>query len=458
MASVSRGLDRIDVTFDDPSLVADAGLIVPATLMVRLGLEELVNATVRLAGRVGGARPGRKVLTLVATILAGGSHIDHADRLRAGATHAGPALPGDGAFDTRNVPALVHLRACPPARRGDRRDDPSGLGARRRSGPLAHDDRHGLDDLRCVWQGQAGRRLRLHEGPRLSPPPGHLGSDRRGPPCSDAQGLVAAGPQAVHPRTGRPGASGRGQWSPRVRADSGFFSYALIDTLTRLGVGLVDHGPDQPPHPCLHRGHRRVGVAVHRLPRRRCRPGGRNHLCDRCARQLPARCAWSCGAPGSPTLRNRRCGPTGATTPSSPISRLPTIDVDKFHRDHARVELAIRDLKEGAGLEHCPSGRFFANAAWLGCAVLAHNLDPLDLSPWPRPPRRSPHRGPHRALSSDRPPGPAREPKRSARPAPARPVALGNELHRRPRPHPRLAPAHLNIPRRTGAAADESTR
>ena len=54
--------------------------------MLRLGLESLIDATVRLVGRVGGARPGRKVLTLVATILAGGSHIDHADRLRAGAT------------------------------------------------------------------------------------------------------------------------------------------------------------------------------------------------------------------------------------------------------------------------------------------------------------------------------------------------------------------------------------
>jgi hypothetical protein len=53
---------------------------------------------------------------------------------------------------------------------------------------------------------------------------------------------------------------------------------------------------------------------------------------------------------------------------------LPTIDADQFHRDHATVELAIRDLKDGAGLEHCPSGRFFANAAWLGCAVLAHNV------------------------------------------------------------------------------------
>ena len=86
MTKVSRSLDRVGVMFDDPSLVANAGLIMPATLMDRLGLEPLINATVRLAGRVGGASPGRKILTLVATILAGGSHIDHADMLRAGAT------------------------------------------------------------------------------------------------------------------------------------------------------------------------------------------------------------------------------------------------------------------------------------------------------------------------------------------------------------------------------------
>jgi hypothetical protein len=53
---------------------------------------------------------------------------------------------------------------------------------------------------------------------------------------------------------------------------------------------------------------------------------------------------------------------------------LPTVEADRLHRRHATVELAIRDLKEGAGLEHCPSGRFFANAGWLACAVLAHNL------------------------------------------------------------------------------------
>lgn len=50
------------------------------------------------------------------------------------------------------------------------------------------------------------------------------------------------------------------------------------------------------------------------------------------------------------------------------------VDADRFHREHAVVELAIRDLKEGTGLEHVPSGHYHANAAWLACAVLAHNL------------------------------------------------------------------------------------
>jgi hypothetical protein len=67
VSSVSRSIERLDVTFDDDSLVANAGLIVPATLMVRLGLEALVNSTVRLVGLVGGARPGRKICSLVAT-------------------------------------------------------------------------------------------------------------------------------------------------------------------------------------------------------------------------------------------------------------------------------------------------------------------------------------------------------------------------------------------------------
>jgi hypothetical protein len=88
VSAVSRGIDRIDVTFDEPNLVANAGLLLVATLVSRLGLERLVNSNVNLSGRVGGALPGRKVLTLVHAMAAGGSHIDHANMLRCGATQS----------------------------------------------------------------------------------------------------------------------------------------------------------------------------------------------------------------------------------------------------------------------------------------------------------------------------------------------------------------------------------
>jgi hypothetical protein len=48
--------------------------------------------------------------------------------------------------------------------------------------------------------------------------------------------------------------------------------------------------------------------------------------------------------------------------------------LDADHRRHAVCELAIRDLKAGAGLAHLPSGRFAANSAWLLATTLAHNL------------------------------------------------------------------------------------
>ncbi len=51
-----------------------------------------------------------------------------------------------------------------------------------------------------------------------------------------------------------------------------------------------------------------------------------------------------------------------------------TLALEADHRRHAEIENAIRDLKYGVGLNHLPSGRFAANAAWLAVQVLAHNL------------------------------------------------------------------------------------
>ncbi|MCQ3805453.1 MAG: hypothetical protein KTV45_15390 [Acidimicrobiia bacterium] len=103
MKRIPSDIDRLRVVFDEGSLVADAGLLVAGSLMKRLGMEQLLDKTVRLGKRDGGARPGRKVLSLVASMLTGGTHIDHADRLRSGSTRRVLPFLGDGPFHVGNV-------------------------------------------------------------------------------------------------------------------------------------------------------------------------------------------------------------------------------------------------------------------------------------------------------------------------------------------------------------------
>ena len=78
--------DGIRIAFDDHRLVANAGLILPATLALRLGLPQLVQQRLDLGNAPGRANTGDKVMTLVASALAGGDCIDDADALRAGGT------------------------------------------------------------------------------------------------------------------------------------------------------------------------------------------------------------------------------------------------------------------------------------------------------------------------------------------------------------------------------------
>ena len=78
--------DRIQIAFDDHRLVANAGLILPATLALRLGLPQLLRKHLDLGGAPGRANTGDKMMTLVASALAGGDCIDVADVLRAGGT------------------------------------------------------------------------------------------------------------------------------------------------------------------------------------------------------------------------------------------------------------------------------------------------------------------------------------------------------------------------------------
>ena len=78
--------DRIQIAFDDHRLVANAGLLLTVTLAQHLGLRELVQQRLDLGNAPGRANPGDKMLTLVASALAGGDCIDDADVLRTGGT------------------------------------------------------------------------------------------------------------------------------------------------------------------------------------------------------------------------------------------------------------------------------------------------------------------------------------------------------------------------------------
>jgi hypothetical protein len=82
----SHTLDQLDRRFDDTHVIANAGLLLPATLAQRLGIEPTADALIDLGEQAGAAHPGRNLLTLVHTMIAGGDCIDDAALLRCGAT------------------------------------------------------------------------------------------------------------------------------------------------------------------------------------------------------------------------------------------------------------------------------------------------------------------------------------------------------------------------------------
>ena len=180
--------DRIRIAFDDTRLVANAGLLLPVTLAQHLGLCELVDSHVDLRDAPGRANTGDKMLTLVASALAGGDCIDDADVLRTGGT-TGAIHPGD-------LPAQLPVGACPSTRPREPPVAGPGLGRWGRTRRLAPDHRPGLDHLRDLWTGQGGRPPpRLHRCAGLSPAAGCRRRHRR-----HADGPPARGPRQHRPR------------------------------------------------------------------------------------------------------------------------------------------------------------------------------------------------------------------------------------------------------------------
>jgi hypothetical protein len=67
----SYTLDRLDIAFDDTHAIANAGLLLPATPAERLGIEQAGDQLIDMGNRPNAAHPGRKLLTLVHSMIAG---------------------------------------------------------------------------------------------------------------------------------------------------------------------------------------------------------------------------------------------------------------------------------------------------------------------------------------------------------------------------------------------------
>lgn len=362
----SHDLDRTDITFDDSHAVADAGLVLAATLASRLGLEAAVDATVDLGSRPGAARPGRKVMTLVHSLIAGGDSIDDADVLRSGSTHA--VLP-HRVMAPSTLGTFLRSFTFGHVRQLDRVAEAAlhrawALGAGPGERPMTIDVDSTVCEVHGHHKGGAAyghtKQLGYHPLLGVRADTGEvLHARQRTGSANTARGAVRFLSELVA-RVRRAGAAG----ALTVRADSGFWSDRLIERCRRLHVAFSITVRQIP----------QVREAIAAIEEGFWAPidyteGGEAQVAETTYKgdRLIVR-------------RTRLTGPQGKLWPDWRYHAFVTdrsgsaVDLDADHRRHAVVELAIRDLKEGSGLVHCPSGRFFANAAWLAIAALAHNL------------------------------------------------------------------------------------
>jgi len=373
----SHTLDRLETAFDDDRLVADAGLLLPATLAAHLDLQGLVERHLHLGSAAGRAHVGDKLLTLIFSALAGGDCIDDANALRAGGTER---ILGFSVKAASTLGTFLRSFRWGHVRQLDRVSRELlarawAAGAGPGTEPLTID----LDSTICETYGLQ-KQGALHHGythvrgyhPLLAIAAGTgdvLMARLREGRANTARGAGHFLRETIG-RVRYAGATGQ----LTVRADSGFYGHAVVAVCRAMGA--------------------RFSITIRQSPTTR-----------RLIEAIPDD-AWSPipywiagGADVAETtyvpfadhpdavpvrLIVRRVKPT----PGSQLALLTlydyhafitdrdgeTLELEADHRRHAEIENAIRDLKYGMALNHLPSGRFGANGAWLAVQVMAHNL------------------------------------------------------------------------------------
>lgn len=358
--------NKISVSFDDDKSVSGAGLLLLDKLSTLLDIEKVANEKIDLGSAPGRANPGRKVLTLVNSLALGGECIDDADVLRSGSTQK----------------VLSHKVMAP-----------STLGTFLRSFTFGH-----VRQLDSLFEEVLGKAWALGAGPGDNPLIIDIdstivevyGKEKEGSGYgytnvlgqhpliatrSDTgevlhirhrRGSAHTARGADHfvretfKRVKRLGANG----DITLRADSGFYSSkvfkacldhnvrfsitAKLTSLVKKAIYSIEESSWIPIDYTLN-GEAEVGETKYldyRLIVRRTRITG----------------------------EQAELFPNWAYHAFITDLKGDVVFLDQHHRKHAVVELAIKDLKEGSGLNHMPSGKFNANASWCLLVSLAHNM------------------------------------------------------------------------------------
>jgi len=370
-----RRLTRLNLSFDDDHAIAFAGLIQPALLAQRLGLQALLNRHIDLGRAPGHAHPGHKAMTLIHSLLAGGECIDDANALRAGGTAAvlghevrAPSTLGTflRSFTWGHVRQLDHVAGelltrawqagAKPGEETVTVDLDSTLcetfGKQKQGTMVSYKGSHSYHPLLATIAGSGEVvHCRLRGGNAHS---------SRG-----AQSFLAESFQRLR----RAGATG-----PLVlRADSGFYTYAIVEACrkanARFSITVVLQ--------------RNVLQVIETIPEDAWtsipswQEAGADvaeveyfafqHKQKQSVRLIAVRTQPPAGK--QLALIKPYTYHAFITDREGDI-----LSLEQDHRRHAEVENIIRDLKYGLGLNHLPSGRFAANAAWLVLNSIAHNL------------------------------------------------------------------------------------
>ena len=351
----------LSVMFDDEHAVANAGLALAGLLSEKLGLEQLCDERISV-----GPFPGRRAATLVHSLVVGGTCIDDADVLRSGSTEAvlshrvmAPSTLGTflREFTFGNVRQLDSVTEQLLTRAW-------ALGAGPGETPMTIDIDSTICEVHGAHKHGAGygytHVLGYHPVLATRADTGEVLHLRFRKGSANTQRGAQRFVRETVGRVRRAGASG----TLTLRADSGFFSKYVV-------MACRDHDV-------------RYSITVRQTP-----------VITRAIEQIDEEDwtsidytangeAWVAETDyqGQRLIvrRTKLNEPRPALFPDYRYHAFVTdrvgdavlLDVD--HRRHAVVELAIRDLKEGSGLEHCPSGDFNANAAWAVLASIAHNL------------------------------------------------------------------------------------